>query len=254
MLYKGIDLESIKALAEALSANTHVRKVTCGMSLCPRLCESVDWSERNLTADGAQVLSWPIAFDISGTHKLNFRSHAVSCALSETGTVREGEGYYRVMEEPIALLRAALPTSNVISCRVWNHDPIQLSQDGEDNPRYQHASEEPARQKELDELCNLNRQRLEFYRPHQRLLLRALHERPLTTAGATTNRPLVGLDLPFSAALFELVCGQLEKCVVAPASAPDSLPEFLWGCVGYAHQSCSTAQSDRGQKRAWHLM
>jgi hypothetical protein len=101
---------------------------------------------------------------------------------------------------------------------------------------YQGSSEEPARQTELDEICNLNKQRLEFYRPHQRLLLRVLHERPMTPGatpsdGAGGHRALVGLDLSFSADLFELVCSQLDRCLIAPTSPPETLPEFPWGRV-----------------------
>jgi hypothetical protein len=51
MLHKGIDLESVRALAEALPGNTHLRSITCGMNMCPALCEAVDWSARTTTAD-----------------------------------------------------------------------------------------------------------------------------------------------------------------------------------------------------------
>jgi hypothetical protein len=243
MLHKGIDLESVRALAEALPGNTHLQSITCGMNMCPALCEAVDWSARTTTADPTFVFAtdptWPHAFDISGRRVLNFRSHAVSCALSETGTVHECEGYYRVMDEPVELLRAAVALCNVTLCSIWTDPyggPERKSRAGDENPMYQGVSEEPVRQTELDEICNLNKQRLEFYRPHQRLLLRVLHERPMTpgatpSGGTGGHRALVGLDLSFSADLFELVCSQLDRCLIAPTSPPETLPEFPWGRV-----------------------
>jgi len=66
------------------------------------------------------------------------------------------------------------------------------------NPGHEYAAVEPARQQELDELCKLNKQRIEYYRPRQRLLLCALYERLLPDDLSGAARPRVRFRPIFS--------------------------------------------------------
>jgi hypothetical protein len=75
----------------------------------------------------------------------------------------------------------------------------------------------------------------EFYRPFQRMLLRALYERPAAGPSGVTHS-LSGVELPFCADLFELVCERLDRCCF---TAPTDLPTFAW----HVHEEMQPATS-----------
>jgi hypothetical protein len=184
-----------------MHGNTHLRTVECRMNMCPPLCEP--------TPDTSLTFK-----RVSNANDTN--GNAVSRGLSETGTVAPGELYYRVLKEPLHLMREAISKCNITKISVWGFEGL--------------VETEP--QKELDRLCAQNKHRLEHYRPIQRLLLRSLCDRP--TWHRASQFPAA---LTFSGDLFEMVCARLNKTVSAPSITPDDLPTFAWEQIGSSAHS-----------------
>jgi hypothetical protein len=98
-----------------------------------------------------------------------------------------------------------------------------------------------------------------LYRSFQRMLLRALHERPSAGPTGAVAHALSGVGLPFSADLLEMVCERLNRCCfAAPLTALADLPAFAWRVVPETAAAAAAAAvgagagaaSGRGRKRA----